>query len=249
MKRQESPPESRPESPESVPGSPNTPIRVASVPPGKDDPGRIVAEPALIPSAPEPARNFPLAPVAHGLLKVPAAGADPGAFGAVASGDHSAARVSECLDGGALGDSAAIGVLSDAPVQWLVRALAAAPAYSSHASASASPGEGINRPMTIEAAIPDTEGGVTRSVPGMVVRIEPLTYERPPARATDLELNAELRIHGRAAPNSTIDLFGFAYRVGPGGRFLLTLRVEDADLLRRALEAAPPLELSTGGGR
>jgi hypothetical protein len=59
-----------------------------------------------------------------------------------------------------------------------------------------------------------------------------------------LELQAELRLTGRARPGSIIDLFGFRYRVGPGGRFQMLLPVTDPELLRRALEAAPPAELT-----
>ena len=76
------------------------------------------------------------------------------------------------------------------------------------------------------------------------VPLVPLTYERPPERVNGLELEAELRVTGRAPAGSTIDLFGFPYRVGPGGRFQLYLPVTDPELLRRALEAAPPAELT-----
>jgi hypothetical protein len=76
------------------------------------------------------------------------------------------------------------------------------------------------------------------------IPLTPLTYESPPERASGLELEAELRITGRAPPGSTVDLFGFHYRVGPGGRFQLILPVTDPELLRWALEAAPPAELT-----
>jgi hypothetical protein len=79
--------------------------------------------------------------------------------------------------------------------------------------------------------------------PRIGVPLAPLTYERPPERAWGLELEAELRITGRAAPGSTVDLFGFPYRVGPGGRFQLSLPVTDPEILRLALEASPPPEL------
>lgn len=78
------------------------------------------------------------------------------------------------------------------------------------------------------------------------VPLEPLRYERPPERVNGLELEAELRLTGRARPGSIIDLFGFSYRVGPGGRFQMLLPVTDPELLRRALEAAPPAELTQG---
>lgn len=79
--------------------------------------------------------------------------------------------------------------------------------------------------------------------PRIVAAIEPLTYESPPTLVNGLELEAELRILGRARPGSSVDLFGFQYQVGPGGRFQLVLPVTDPQILRRALEAAPPPEL------
>lgn len=76
------------------------------------------------------------------------------------------------------------------------------------------------------------------------VSIDPLVYGATPTRTSGLRMEAELRILGAAAPGSLIDLFGHPFRVGPGGRFQLTLRVDDPDLLRRALELHPPPELS-----
>ncbi|MFZ0789195.1 MAG: hypothetical protein WAM94_06205, partial [Chromatiaceae bacterium] len=141
-------------------------------------------------------------------------------------------------------------LLSAAPVQSLVQALVAAPGPTRVPGTPVTPGSGADLDARAEGAVPGGGDGVggaaTGMSPGIGVRIEPLTYERPPERVRGLEIEAELRIHGRAEPNSTIDLFGFAYRVGPGGRFILELRVEDPDLLRRALEAAPPPELFSG---
>ncbi|WP_146108764.1 hypothetical protein [Chromatium okenii] len=57
-------------------------------------------------------------------------------------------------------------------------------------------------------------------------------------------IEAELRIHGWGAPNSDIDLFGQRYRIGPGGRFQLLLRVDDAALLAEMLRQHPPPELT-----
>ena len=55
-----------------------------------------------------------------------------------------------------------------------------------------------------------------------------------------MEIEAQLRIVGSAPPNQVLDLFGFPYRVGPGGRFQFVLPVEDLELLARALAARPP---------
>jgi hypothetical protein len=70
--------------------------------------------------------------------------------------------------------------------------------------------------------------------------IAPLTYESPPARPSPPRIEAELRIMGSAAPNQTLDLFGFQYQVGPGGRFQFVLPVDDPELLARALAGSPP---------
>ena len=75
------------------------------------------------------------------------------------------------------------------------------------------------------------------------VPIPGLVYGRPSSTGAGLVLEAELHLRGWAAPNSQIDLFGQPYRVGPGGRFQLVLRVDDPELLRRALALHPPPEL------
>lgn len=99
-----------------------------------------------------------------------------------------------------------------------------------------------DRPETHHPA--PIQGGVTGETPRTGVAIEPLNYGGPLQRVNGLELDAELRILGRASPGRVIDLFGFRYRVGPGGRFKLILPVTDPELLRRALAATPPPELS-----
>lgn len=112
----------------------------------------------------------------------------------------------------------------------------------SAAEGSAQPGAGAG------GTGPESRSGLAAplgSAPARIgVPLEPLRYERPPERVNGLELEAELRLSGRARPGSTIDLFGFPYRVGPGGRFQMLLPVTDPELLRRALEAAPPAELT-----
>ncbi len=101
---------------------------------------------------------------------------------------------------------------------------------------------GVQGPGSV---LPPGASGPPVSIPTRIgVLLTPLTYESPPERASGLELEAELRINGRAPPGSIVDLFGFQYRVGPGGRFQLILPVTDPELLRRAIEAAPPAELT-----
>lgn len=68
----------------------------------------------------------------------------------------------------------------------------------------------------------------------------PMRYGQPTHGGTELLIEAELRVNGCAAPGSLIDLFGHPYRVGPGGRFQLVIRVDDPELIRRALELNPP---------
>ncbi|MCK7581762.1 MAG: hypothetical protein MZV65_43170 [Chromatiales bacterium] len=67
-----------------------------------------------------------------------------------------------------------------------------------------------------------------------------LTYADPAPATTRVVIEAELRIHGWSLPDTEIDLFGHRYRVGPGGRFQLSVEVEDPELIRRALERHPP---------
>lgn len=103
-------------------------------------------------------------------------------------------------------------------------------------------------PAPASAAMPDPALAVPLARDGIetsgTTRIPVLVYGCPAPTETHLVIEAELRISGRAAPNSVIDLFGHTYRVGPGGRFQLALRVDDPDLLRRALAQHPPPELT-----
>lgn len=78
--------------------------------------------------------------------------------------------------------------------------------------------------------------------PTVMNAIPRLTYADPAPATTALVIEAELRIHGWSTPNTEIDLFGHRYRVGPGGRFQLSVKVEDLELVRRALERHPPPE-------
>ncbi|RKT46411.1 hypothetical protein [Thiocapsa rosea] len=68
----------------------------------------------------------------------------------------------------------------------------------------------------------------------------PMRYGQPTPGGVELLIEAELRINGCAAPGTLIDLFGQPYRVGPGGRFQLVIRVDDPELIKRAFELNPP---------
>lgn len=202
------------------------------------------------------AASFPVVTALRSLLaaSVHAADAVPGAGSSTGAGDGAAWVQSSCADGGWLAAPPAVAAMGAAPIQSLVETLAALPAAGLQGAIGARPPAGGPGLAAGDLGRQDGQGLEGRGVeeagpggvlPGIGVHIEPLTYERQATRATGLELEAELRILGRAEPNSTIDLLGFPYRVGPGGRFLLVLRVEDPALLRRALEGAPPPELST----
>ncbi|MFB1490278.1 MULTISPECIES: hypothetical protein [unclassified Thiocapsa] len=67
----------------------------------------------------------------------------------------------------------------------------------------------------------------------------PMRYGQPSPGGAEL-IEAELRVNGCAAPGAMIDLFGKPYRVGPGGRFQLVIRVDDPELIQRAFELNPP---------
>ncbi len=69
----------------------------------------------------------------------------------------------------------------------------------------------------------------------------PLVYGQASPRPGELMIEAELRVNGCAAPGSEIDLFGYPYRVGPGGRFQLIIRVDDPDVIARAFALNPPM--------
>lgn len=58
--------------------------------------------------------------------------------------------------------------------------------------------------------------------------------------AYSLVIEAELRISGWGPPCVEIDLFGHPYRIGPGGRFQLSLRIDDPELIRQVLARHPP---------
>ncbi|AFL76282.1 hypothetical protein [Thiocystis violascens] len=77
-----------------------------------------------------------------------------------------------------------------------------------------------------------------------VSAIPTLVYGRSAPSCAAPLIEAELRIHGWAAPNTEIDLFGQRYRVGPGGRFQFLVRVDDPTLLKQALTLHPPPGLS-----
>jgi hypothetical protein len=97
------------------------------------------------------------------------------------------------------------------------------------------------------ASKPVDAGPVETDPPGSTVAtvmnaIPRLTYADPVPATAALVIEAELRIHGWSAPNTEIDLFGHRYRVGPGGRFQLSLKIDDPELIRRVLERYPPSE-------
>ncbi len=55
-----------------------------------------------------------------------------------------------------------------------------------------------------------------------------------------LVIEAELRLQGWGPPHAKIDLFGHPYRLGPGGRFQLRIRIDDPEIIRQILARHPP---------
>ncbi|AUB83263.1 hypothetical protein [Candidatus Thiodictyon syntrophicum] len=110
------------------------------------------------------------------------------------------------------------------------------------------PGEPAEGPDLPAAAPPGAldlgPAGPAQPAPVFMAPGWSLTYEQAPLRRTGLELEAQLRITGQAAPGTLVDLFGHPFRVGPGGRFQLVVRVDDPSLLRMALFLNPPPELT-----
>jgi hypothetical protein len=63
----------------------------------------------------------------------------------------------------------------------------------------------------------------------------------PYPSSEDAEIRGELRVFGRAAPGSLLDLGGYPYRVGPGGRFSFQVALDDPALLAALLARLPRL--------
>jgi hypothetical protein len=62
--------------------------------------------------------------------------------------------------------------------------------------------------------------------------------------AGEATLSAELVVHGSAPPNTVLDLGGHAYRVGPGGRFLLRIPIREREVIMRVLATLPWLPVT-----
>ncbi len=226
-------------------------------------------EPALAPGSPMPlARSFPLveppAPAPWALPPAPAttgpapwygptpsvaAGVAPG----VAQGEPEGLRVMLGLP--PLKPEAPLTVASIPAVRhqdgWPLSTPVAGvgqPALEGRPLHLPAPGESWEGPN--EAAVPALVAAdliPAGPVPPGPVFTDPgwsLSYEQAPLRRAGLELEAQLRITGQAAPGTLVDLFGYPFRVGPGSRFQLVVRVEDPSLLRMALSLNPPPELA-----
>ncbi|WP_295450715.1 hypothetical protein [uncultured Thiodictyon sp.] len=122
------------------------------------------------------------------------------------------------------------------------------PAADAGSTQCALEGRPVRLPRPGESDVgPGLVSPVLSPVPTDAVTFSPLTplaYGHPPSAVAGLQVEAELRITGQAAPGSLIDLFGQPFRVGPGGRFQLVVRVDDPALLRQALALNPPPELT-----
>jgi hypothetical protein len=65
--------------------------------------------------------------------------------------------------------------------------------------------------------------------------------------AGEATLSAELLVQGSAPPNTLLDLGGHAYRVGPGGRFLLRIPIREREIIMRVLASLPRLPVVARG--
>ncbi len=63
-------------------------------------------------------------------------------------------------------------------------------------------------------------------------------------QADGASLHAELVVHGSAPPYTLLDLGGHAYRVGPGGRFVLHIPIGEHQVIMRVLAALPRLPVA-----
>ncbi|WP_200375193.1 hypothetical protein [Thiocystis violacea] len=151
------------------------------------------------------------------------------------------ARSGDGVQTGAWEDSSLI-VGGEPPIAWNGDRNAQTPALSGLDAQDPAPSPIPGQNLRAES---DFNGSSAKNATVAAFRIPVLSYGKPPASGNDLVIEAELRILGWAAPNSEIDLFGHRYRVGPGGRFQFVLRVDDPDLLRRALAQHPPPELNS----
>ncbi|MGQ9832129.1 MAG: hypothetical protein ACUVQI_11235 [Thermochromatium sp.] len=109
------------------------------------------------------------------------------------------------------------------------------------------PPPGMDWDLLAESASVDPRsvdpGWLAPKVSAVMTAIPRLNYADPAPVTTTPVIEAELRIYGWSTPNTEIDLFGHRYRVGPGGRFQFSVRIEDLELIRRALERHPLPEL------
>lgn len=66
----------------------------------------------------------------------------------------------------------------------------------------------------------------------------------PYPSAAEAQIQGELRVFGRAAPGSLLDLGGHPFRVGSGGRFSFRVALDDPELLAALLARLPQLPVA-----
>jgi hypothetical protein len=64
------------------------------------------------------------------------------------------------------------------------------------------------------------------------------------AAAGDASLAADLVVYGSAPPHTLLNLGGHAYRVGPGGRFVLRIPIREREVIMRVLATLPELPVA-----
>jgi len=113
------------------------------------------------------------------------------------------------------------------------------------------PEPGAARPVPLReidvSAAPDANASSVRSV-----QVEDTAAPRGgsgplrpyPLAADEQALWAEVRVEGRAAPGTRIELGGHDYRVGAGGRLTLRFAIADLELIEGLLRQLPPAPVS-----
>ena len=199
---------------------------------------------------PTDARPVPIFPLALRLIAEHTGDLPPGAGSIPPTAPASPAPVALLAPGmptasaGAPGDDVTLAVMLDSvaqglPVQQEVRA------PDADGGRADSPDSPEYPPLPVRPVLPELLTAAEPAAAESVTYgpIPPLSYGQEPVRSMGVQILAELRISGQAAPGTEIDLFGHPYRVGPGGRFQLVVLVDDPELLRRALALHPPPEL------
>ncbi|WP_295578618.1 hypothetical protein [uncultured Lamprocystis sp.] len=230
---------------------PRAAVRAAPLSPIALDPTQSVGKPAD--QRPTDARPVPIFPLALRLIAEHTGDSPPGAGSIPPTEPASPAPVALLVcavptsPAGGTADDVTLGVMlhtdaQECPVLREMRAPGEGEDEDEDGDRAGSP---EYPPLPVRPVFPEflTAAEPEAAEPVNYGPIAPLSYGQEPVRSMGVQILAELRISGQAAPGTEIDLFGHPYRVGPGGRFQLVVLVDDPELLRRALDLHPPPQL------